>query len=103
MIDACTLIAQHGVPIVVLQALDDHKLPDIDRLVMWHLRLRLDFVEYREVKVASLAHEMRRKERTVNHALDRLTAVGYLDQHTRSRPRAFRFPWSRRHWLVRAA
>lgn len=91
----CSLIAQHGLPTVVIQALDDTQLPAIARLTMWHLRERLDVVHYTEVKVASLALVMRVKERTLNDALVRLSDEGYLDPHAKQRPRAYRFPWSR--------
>jgi DNA-binding transcriptional ArsR family regulator len=82
-------------PVVVAQALDDVQLPHVCRLAMWHLRLRLDGVHYVEVKAASLASEMRVKERTVSLALERLTQDGYLDEHHKQRPRAFRLPWAR--------
>ena len=82
-------------PRVVEQALDDVDLPHVCRLAMWHLRDRLDVIHYVEVKVASLSAEMRIKERTALHALDRLVADGYLDEHARQRPRAFRLPWAR--------
>jgi DNA-binding GntR family transcriptional regulator len=99
----CSLIAQHGLPTVVIQALDDTQLPMIARVTMWHLRERLDVVHYVEVKVASLAMSMRVKERTLNDALVRLAAEGYLDVHQKQRPRAYRFPWSRLQDVRRAA
>ena len=83
------------VPAVVEQALNDVQLPHVARLTMWDLRLRLDGVHYVEVKVASLAFEMRVKERTANDALLRLVDDGYLDVHAKQKPRAYRFPWSR--------
>lgn len=93
---SCTLIAQHGVPRVVLQALDDTRLTHVARLAMWHLQSRLDVVEYVEVKVAALAFEMRVKERTTGNALRELIERGYLLEHESRKPRAYRFPWSRR-------
>lgn len=99
----CGLIAQHGLPTVVVQALDDTQLPPVARLTMWHLRERLDVIHYVEVKVASLALSMRVKERTLNDALIRLAHEGYLDVHQRQRPRAYRFPWSRLRDVRRAA
>jgi hypothetical protein len=94
---ACTLVAQHGIPTVVLQALDDTQLPHVARLAMWHLRLRLDLLEYREVKGESLAAEMRVKERTALDALALLTARGYLDMRPMlRRSRGYRLLWSRR-------
>jgi len=84
-----------SVPTVVEQALSDVELPHVCRLAMWHLRARLDGLHYIEVKVASLAAEMRVKERTALHALNRLVLAGYLDEHARQRPRAFRLPWAR--------
>lgn len=92
---ACSLIAAHGIPAVVLQAMDDVRLPSTARFAMWHLRNRLDIVRFNEVKVASLASEMRVKERTLGDALARLAAEGYLDVHAKQRPKAYRFPWSR--------
>lgn len=100
----CTLLAQHGIPVVVAQALDDVALPHAARLAMWHLRERLDVVHFTVVKVASLSAAMRVKERTVNDALHRLASDGYLDVHAKQKPKAYRFPWSRmRHELIRAA
>jgi hypothetical protein len=93
-----------SLPLVVEQALSDVHLPHTARLVMWHLRARLDGMHYIEVKVASLAMEMRVKERTASDALVRLTEDGYLDVHPKQRPRAYRLPWSRLHAdTIRAA
>lgn len=102
--ESCPLIAAHGLPLVVVQALDDLTLSDTAHAVMWHLRLRLDLVEYRPQYVASLAAATRRKDRAVTRALDALCAAGYLDvQDPQARPRALRFPWSRRAPQSRAA
>lgn len=93
-----------AIPLIVSAALDDTRLTDTARLAMWHLRLRLDLLEYREVYVESLAAEMHRKPRTVNYAVEELITAGYLDAHAKRRPRALRFPLSRRiPALVRAA
>lgn len=91
----CSLIAMHGIPTVVHQAMDDLDLSDPARLVMWHLRTRLDLLSYTDTYVDSLATEVRRKERIVSRALNELIAEGYLDARG-TRPRALRFPWSRR-------
>jgi hypothetical protein len=80
----------------VAEAMRDHQLPHVTRVALWHLMARLDVHEYREVKVASLAVEMRIKERTANDALLRLAHAGYLEMHHKQRPRAFRLLWSRR-------
>lgn len=95
MADPAPGVAVSSVPIVVAQALDDVTLPHVCRLAMWHLRLRLDGLYFVEVKAASLAAEMRIKERTCIDALDRLVQDGYLDEHVKKRPRAFRFPGAR--------
>ena len=95
--DSCTLVAQHGIPVVVTQALDDLSLPANARLMMWHLRLRLDLVTFREIKVASLAMEMRIHEDTASRCLHTLTQRGYLRRTGRQQlgPRAYALPWSR--------
>ena len=80
----------------VSEAMRDHRLPHTTRVMLWFLMSRLDLHEYREVKVMSLAHEMRIKERTANDALLRLAREGYIDMHHKQRPRAFRLLWSRR-------
>jgi DNA-binding MarR family transcriptional regulator len=91
-------------PIVVQQALDDTTLPHTARLMMWHLAKRLDLSEYREVKLSSLAHEMRCKETTTGQALATLVERGYLDQRPiERRSRAYRLPWSRRTARAMAA
>lgn len=101
---ACGLIAQHGVPTVVAQALDDVQLPPVARLMMWHLAKRLDLFEYREVKNASIAAEMRIKDTTAGQMLALLVERGYLDQRaSERRTRAFRLLWSRRQSRALAA
>jgi DNA-binding MarR family transcriptional regulator len=92
----CTLITAGSVPRVVEQALDDVTLTPSARLMMWHLAKRLDWFEFREVKCASLAAEMRIEDQTASRALKLLLARGYLDeQRGPRRARAFRMPWSR--------
>lgn len=59
-----TPLTQSNLPRVVEQALDDVHLPAVARLMMWHVVKRLDLFEYREVKLASIAAEMRVKETT---------------------------------------
>jgi Mn-dependent DtxR family transcriptional regulator len=70
---------------------------------MWHLSRRLDLTEYREVKAESLAEEMHIKPTTTGQMLRLLETRGYLDEHGKRRPRAFRLPWSRRSSLKRDA
>ena len=103
--EACILLAPHGLPAVVRQALDDVSLPPVARLMMWHLAGRLDFVELRELKVASLAHEMKVKERRAARALSTLVARGYLRCDRRRAPALSRYalPWSRAAARARAA
>ncbi|MEQ1693779.1 MAG: BlaI/MecI/CopY family transcriptional regulator, partial [Gemmatimonas sp.] len=79
----------------ISQALDDVSLPHAARLVMWHLGKRLDVTHFREVKTDSLASEMRLKPNTVFKSLRQLVARGYLEEHTKRKPRAYRMPWSR--------
>jgi hypothetical protein len=88
-------------PMVVIQALDDVRLPPLARLCMWHLTKRLDVHEYREVKIISLAHEMRCKDVSAGEVVRRLIADGYLDEHHIRKPRALRFPISRRSSVSR--
>lgn len=93
-----------AIPLIVSAGMDDVTLSDTARLTLWYLRKRLDLLQYTEVYVESLASEMRRKDRTVNYAIEELIAAGYLDAHAKRRPRALRFPLSRRiPALVRAA
>lgn len=88
----------------VQQALDDVTLPHTARLMMWHLAKRLDLFEFREVKNASLAAEMRIKDTTTGQMLAVLVAAGYLDQRgSDRRTRAYRLPWSRRQSKAIAA
>jgi hypothetical protein len=103
MSDDAVLSLAYGVPTVVRQALSDTRLPQVARLTMWHLIERLDFLDYVEVKVASLAREMRVKETTAGEALRALVAAGYLLEHQKRKPRAFRFPQARRVEQARAA
>lgn len=100
----CTLITAGSVPRAVEQALDDVQLPAVARLMMWHLTKRLDLFEYREVKNASIAAEMRIKDTTAGQMLALLVERGYLDQRNSDRrARAFRLPWSRRQSKALAA
>lgn len=100
---SCSLVTGGSVPRVVEQALDDRALPPMARLMMWHLRHRLDFMEFREVKAASLAADMRIKESTVGQMLTMLVERGYLEESGKKKPRAFRMPWSRRTTQARSA
>jgi len=105
MTDQCTLLAQHGIPTAVRQALDDVHLPPSARLMMWHLTGWLDLVEWRELKSVTLAHEMRIKECTAGRSLSLLVERGYLDERPR-RPgcvRSFRMPLCRRRVVVAKA
>lgn len=95
--------APRDVPWVVRQALDDVSLPALARLTMWHLGRYLDTHEYRELKVVSLAHEMRCKDVTAAQNIRLLLARGFLDQHPVRNPRALRLPVSRRVGPSRAA
>lgn len=92
----CSLLAVHGMPVVVTQALSDVSLTPTARLMMWHLKDRLDFLSFRDIYGESLAREMRIKETTVGQTLTLLVARGYLEENGKKRPRAFRLPWSRR-------
>lgn len=92
-----------GLPVSIMQAMDDVHLTQTARLAMWHLRLRLDVIEFREVKLISLASEMRMEERNIGNALMLLVARGYLEQTKRRKPREFRLLWSRRPKDCRAA
>jgi hypothetical protein len=85
-----------SVPPSVAEAMRDHQLPLVARVTLWHLASRLDLYEFREVKAASLACEMRIKENTASQTLLRLASAGYLDMHEKQRPRAYRLLWSRR-------
>lgn len=85
-----------AIPLVVTQALSDTALPPACRLLMWHLRTRLDTVKYREQKLASLATETGFGKATVSEALTRLVADGYLSVYGfERRSRAYRLPSSR--------
>ena len=65
--------------------------------MMWHLLDRLDLFEFREVKLASIAAEMRIKETTAGQMLALLSERGYLDlKASGRRSRAYRLPLSRR-------
>jgi hypothetical protein len=86
-----------GVPEIVAQAMDDTSLPAAARVLMWELRTRLDFLEYREQKQESLACSTRMKRQRVGLMLDLLVARGYLDSRPIERRRvAYRLYASRR-------
>jgi hypothetical protein len=95
-------IAESGLPVVVAQALEDRSLPPVARLAMWYLHKILDFVEFREVKSASLALLMGVEDQSAGRACRILVERGYLDEHGKRRPRAYRMPWSRRSTPSRA-
>lgn len=96
-------LSRLSVPLVVVQALDDTQLPPAARLAMWHLRRRLDVLEFREVYAVSIAAEMRVEPQSAGRSLRLLTEKGYLEEHAKRRPRAYRFPQSRRVDMQRAA
>ena len=91
------------IPLAVQQALEDLALPPSARLMMWYLAKRLDLIEFREVKAASIAAEMHIRENTASEAIALLVARGYLDESGQRKPRALRMPWSRRASRHRAA
>jgi hypothetical protein len=91
------------IPPTVVQALDDEELPPSCRVVIWRLRLVLDCVSYRELKVLALARMVRTNERTAGWALRELVRRGYLEEHEMRRPRAYRMPMSRVTGTERAA
>lgn len=94
---------ERRLPTVVEQALSNYSLAPTARQAMWELRGTLSLTAFREVKVAALAHAMHCKERTLVNALAQLVAEGYLDEHKVRKPRALRFPSSRRASIARAA
>lgn len=101
--ERCTLLAEHGLPVVVAQALRDRRLAPVDRLAMWYLTELLDFVEHREVKGLALASLMGITEQAALKALRTLVDRGYLDLHDKRRQRgsrAYRLPWSRRQSIA---
>ena len=60
--------------------------------------------EFREVKLSSLAHEMRLKETTTGQNLALLVERGYLDvRPIERRSRAYRLLWTRRTGRAMAA
>jgi len=97
------LVTVGGVPVVVRQALDDATLQPAAKAVMWYLHQRLDFYEYREQKAESVACAVSVTPQHAGRALRLLVERGYLDEHGRRRPRAYRLPWSRRQEQERAA
>ena len=95
--ERCDLILRHGIPWVVLQALDDMSLPPSCQRLMWKLGQRLDVMEFREVKLASIAADVRCKPSSASEFLTLLVGRGYLDKRRIERQAmAFRLPISRR-------
>ena len=99
----CALVSDGGLPVVVRQALDDRTLPPTARAIMWYLHFVLDFHVYREQKAESVAAGVGIDPATASRMLALLVSRGYLDEHGKQRPRAFRMPWSRRCAAERAA
>lgn len=86
------------------QALDDFDLHPTAIRVLWVLHRRLDTMEWRVVKIESLATECRMKFGTASHAVHVLTARGYLDARPRRRrEREYRLFVSRREQPERRA
>lgn len=92
----CDLWLRHGLPFVVIQALDDTTLPHSARLLMWHLGKRLDILEFQSVKIESLVSETRMGKATVSEALTLLVARGYVAMRPGlRRARVYRLPATR--------
>ncbi len=92
----CDLWMRHGLPVVVMQALDDTALPQSARLLMWHLGKRLDILVFQPQKLESLVAETRMGKATISEALALLVARGYLDaQQGLRKGREYRLPASR--------
>ena len=103
MTDRLPTVADGGVPVVVRQALDDRTLSPASKAVMWELQKRLDFHHFREQKVESVAAAVGIEPQTAGRALRQLVERGYLDEHEKRRPRAYRMPWSKCESKERAA
>lgn len=101
--DSCALLAIHGLPVVVRQAQDDRDLPPAAKAVMWHAQYVLDLQEMREWATIAVAFRAGIKETTAGQMLTLLVGLGYLEESTKRKPRAFRLPWSRRTTAARAA
>jgi hypothetical protein len=90
-------VAESGLPMVIVQALDDRRLARVSRGVMWKLRLRLDFLEFRPLKMELVAFDVGIKPQQAGRAMRELVQAGYLDQQPGAvRPGCYRMPWSRR-------
>lgn len=92
----CELWMRFGLPVVVMQALDDTTLPQSARLLMWHLGKRLDILIYQPQKLESLVSETRMGKATISESLALLVTRGYLDtQQGLRKGREYRLPASR--------
>lgn len=91
-------------PILCTMALD-RRLSPTDIRVFIVASQYLDFIEYRVLKVAAVAHALRAAPSHVAKAMRRLTMFGYLDRAPRavggplgtgSEPARYRIPYSAR-------
>ncbi len=96
-------LLRRDVSFVVCQAQDDLKLPPAARSLMWFIGKRLTHYEFREVYTESIAKDAGMKDVTAGQMLKLLVHRGYLEEHDKRRPRAFRLPVSRRMSSSRAA
>jgi hypothetical protein len=76
-------------------AMDDDALRGAAVHVYLYLSKCLDFVTYREIKLAVVASEAKVKERTAGWALDALVARGYIERGPKAaRLSTYRLVWS---------
>lgn len=96
-------LLRRDVSLVVCQAQDDLTLPPAARSLMWFIGKRLTLHEFREVYTDSIAVEAGMKDVTAGQMLKLLVHRGYLEEHQKRRPRAYRLPVSRRTSTARVA
>ena len=93
--ESCSLLALHGIPLVVQQAQDDPNLSPQAKRIMWHFRTVLDFIDYREQYGQAVASAVGCHDNVASREMRRLVALGYLTATPQRRPLCLRLPWSR--------
>jgi predicted transcriptional regulator len=89
-------------PPILMQMVRDRRCTPTDLRVFVVMSQHLDFVEFRPLKVLSVAHEMRMHGTHVSRSMVNLVKLGYLDRQVLKSPdgnhqTTFRLPYSARN------
>lgn len=80
------------------EGLDDPEIRGAPKELYAALRKRLDFLQFRPLKIWPIAQELKMNKSVAGRAMKRLVEHGYIDEGPRTKPggRSYRLFWSRK-------